>query len=138
MPASPPAPTVLTFADSAPVAERLAACKAYLAAEGTALRARHEAGASGLEIVHARAATIDAMLARLFDHALAGYTADHGKPPAPVALVALGGYGRGELSPLSDIDVMFLLPAKTKPAAVKPLLERLSNEVLYPLWDSGL
>ncbi len=78
------------------------------------------------------------MLARLFDHALAGYTADHGKPPAPVALVALGGYGRGELSPLSDIDVMFLLPAKTKPAAVKPLLERLSNEVLYPLWDSGL
>ena len=138
MPASPSAPAPLTFADAAPVAERLAACKAFLAAEGAALRARHEAGASGLEIVHARAATIDAMLARLFDHALAGYTAAHGKPPAPVALVALGGYGRGELSPLSDVDVMFLLPAKTKPAAVKPLLERLSNEVLYPLWDSGL
>src|SRR5476649_2400812 len=62
-----PAPSPLTFADGAPVAERLAACKAYLLAEGAALRARHEAGASGLELVHARAASMDAMLTRLFD-----------------------------------------------------------------------
>src|SRR6185295_5961222 len=101
---------------NAPVAERLAACKAFLQAEGAALRARHDAGATGLEIVHARAAFMDAMLARLFDHAVAGFTAANGKLPAPVALLALGGYGRGELNPLSDIDVMFLFPAKTKPA----------------------
>jgi [protein-PII] uridylyltransferase len=132
---SPPfVPAPLTFADGASVAERLAACKAYLSAEGAKLRARHEAGASGLELVHARAASMDAMLTRLFDHAVAGF----GPLPAPVALVALGGYGRSELNPLSDVDVMFLFPAKTKPATVKPLMERLSNEVLYPLWDSGL
>jgi [protein-PII] uridylyltransferase len=52
--------------------------------------------------------------------------------------VALGGYGRGELSPLSDVDVMFLFPSKTKPADAKPLQEHLTNEILYPLWDCGL
>jgi len=134
----PAAPAFLAFAADAPVADRLAACKAYLAAEGAALRARHDAGAPGLEIVRARAATMDTMLKGLFDHAITTFTAKQGKLPAPVALVALGGYGRGELSPLSDIDVMFLFPAKTKPAVTKPLLEHLSNEVLYPLWDSGL
>jgi [protein-PII] uridylyltransferase len=131
-------PPALTFAEGASVAARLAACKAYLQAEGAAIRARHEAGASGLEVVRARAVVMDTMLAQLFDRAVAGFTAEHGKLPAPVALVALGGYGRGELSPLSDVDVMFLFPAKTRPATVKPLMERLSNEVLYPLWDSGL
>lgn len=138
MSASPPPTAPLAFADSASAAERLAACKAFLAAEGAALRSRHEAGASGLEIVHARSAAMDAMLARLFDRAVTGFTTAHGKLPAAVALVALGGYGRSELNPLSDVDVMFLFPAKTKPAVVKPLLEHLSNEVLYPLWDSGL
>jgi [protein-PII] uridylyltransferase len=56
----------------------------------------------------------------------------------PVALLALGGYGRGELAPWSDIDVMFLFPAKTKPADAKPLQEHLTQEILYLLWDCGL
>ncbi|MBS0662546.1 MAG: [protein-PII] uridylyltransferase [Verrucomicrobia bacterium] len=133
----PPAPE-LTFADDAPVPERLAACKAYLQAGDALLRKRHEAGASGLEVARARADLMDAMIARLFDHALAGFTRTVGKPPAAVALLALGGYGRSELSPLSDIDVMFLFPAKTRPPTVKPLLEYLTQEILYPLWDSGL
>ncbi|HND61762.1 MAG TPA: [protein-PII] uridylyltransferase [Opitutaceae bacterium] len=133
-----PAAPVLTFADDAPVAERLAACKAYLQAGDALLRRRHEAGASGLEIARARADLMDAMMVRLFDHALGGFTRTAGKPPAAVALLALGGYGRRELSPLSDIDVMFLFPAKTRQPTVKPLLEHLTQEILYPLWDSGL
>ncbi|RFC50122.1 MAG: [protein-PII] uridylyltransferase [Verrucomicrobia bacterium] len=140
MPASGPPhlPAPLVFASDATAAQRLVRCKAYLAAENAAIRARHEAGASGLEIVHARAAAMDAMLVGLFDFALAFYTAAHGKPPAPLALIALGGYGRSELSPLSDVDVMFLFPAKTKPASIKPMIESISNNVLYPLWDCGL
>lgn len=128
----------LAFPDNASPAERLAACKAYLQAHGAELRARHQAGASGLEIAHERSATLDRMLIRLFDNALATFIRTQGKPPAPVTLVALGGYGRGELSPLSDVDVMFLFPAKTKPAAIKAFLEHLTNEILYPLWDCGL
>ena len=128
----------LSFAPGISVADRLAACKAYLQAENRDLHARHEAGASGLEIAHQRAATIDRLLQQLFALAVDDYQRTQGKLPAPVALIALGGYGRGELSPLSDVDVMFLFPAKTRPAAVKPLLEHLTNEILYPLWDCGL
>ena len=53
-------------------------------------------------------------------------------------LVLGGGYGRGELSPLSDVDVMFLFPTKTKPADAKPLQQHLTDEILYILWDCGL
>jgi [protein-PII] uridylyltransferase len=102
------------------------------------IRMHHDAGEAGLRIAQARAGMIDEMLARLFDYALEAYRRARGEPPSPVCLIALGGYGRHELSPLSDIDVMFLFPAKTKPAVVKPLQEHLVNEVLYVLWDCDL
>ncbi len=128
----------LRFVGEIPIAERLAACKEFLKVETAALRARHEAGAGGLVITHERADIIDALLLRLFDYAMAAYERAHGPLPAPVTLVALGGYGRRELSPWSDIDVMFLFPTKTKPAVAKPLQQHLTNEILYILWDCGL
>ncbi|MEF8729171.1 MAG: [protein-PII] uridylyltransferase [Accumulibacter sp.] len=53
--------------------------------------------------------------------------------PASLALVAVGGYGRGELYPASDIDLLVLLPAE----ADGPLAERLERLVCL-LWDIGL
>jgi [protein-PII] uridylyltransferase len=129
----------LAFAPGASASERLTACKVFLREEMAALKARHEAGASGLEIVRRRSEIMDEMLKRLFDYALASYGADgRDERPTTVALVALGGYGRGELSPWSDLDVMFLFPAKTKLATIKPFQEHLTKEILYPLWDCGL
>ncbi len=128
----------LLFVGETPVAKRLAACKAFLRLESAMIRMRHDAGESGLAVARARAAMIDVMLAHLFDYATASYARQHGELPTPVALVALGGFGRGELSPLSDIDLMFLFPSKAKPSAVKPLQEHLTNEILYILWDCGL
>ena len=128
----------LLFVGEVSVADRLAVCKEFLKTETAALRAQHEAGASGLAIAHGRAATIDALLSHLFDYAIGAYARAHGTLPTPVALVALGGYGRGELSPWSDIDVMFLFPTKTKPAVAKPLQQHLTSEILYILWDCGL
>ena len=128
----------LRFTADASVAERLAACKEFLREEMGTLRARHQAGATGLAITHERADVIDAVMVRLFDHAMASYERRQGPPSVPVALVALGGYGRRELSPWSDIDLMFLFPTKTKPAVAKPLQEHLSQEILYILWDCGL
>jgi UTP:GlnB (protein PII) uridylyltransferase len=49
------------------------------------------------------------------------------------ALVALGGYGRQELYPFSDIDLMLLYDP-----AWEEDLNSLAEAVLYPLWDSGL
>jgi [protein-PII] uridylyltransferase len=128
----------LNFQGEVPKAQRLAACKTFLRLENAMIRMHHDAGEPGLKIVHARAAMIDEMLPPLFDYALESYRRAHGEVAIPVCLVALGGYGRHELSPLSDIDVMFLFPSKVKPAAVKPLQEHLVNEILYLLWDCDL
>ena len=128
----------LQFSGTVPVAARLVACKEFLRTETAALQARHAAGASGLQIVHDRAQTIDEILVHLFNYAIDSYAQKLGTQPTPVTLVALGGYGRGELSPLSDVDVMFLFPTKTKPADAKPLQQHLTDEILYILWDCGL
>jgi len=128
----------LNFQGELPVAKRLAACKTFLRLEGAMIRMHHDAGESGLQIAQARSSMIDVMLTHLFDYAVQGYQKLHGELPSPVALVALGGYGRQELCPLSDIDLMFLYSAKVKAPLMKPLLEHLTNEILYILWDCGL
>src|SRR5438067_1260390 len=50
-----------------------------------------------------------------------------------LAIVAVGGYGRGEMAPFSDIDLLFLLPYKQTPHT-----EQVIEYLLYQLWDLGL
>lgn len=50
-----------------------------------------------------------------------------------VCLVALGGYGREELFPFSDIDIMILYRPE-----ISGQVEKVTDSVLYPLWDTGL
>src|SRR5580658_7277909 len=128
----------LAFLPEAGGADRIAACKTFLRDAMADLRERHDQGASGLEVENGRAAIIDALISRLFDHAIARYASRRGPTPAAVSMIALGGYGRGELAPWSDIDVMFLYPMKSKPAVVEPFQAHLTREVLYPLWDCAL
>ncbi len=128
----------LNFTGDVPTAKRLSACKTFLRLESAMIRMRHDAGESGLVVAQARSGMVDVMLRHLFDYAVASYERRHEQLPAPVALLAIGGYGRGELSPFSDIDIMFLFPAKVKLAVIQPLQEHLINEILYILWDCGL
>ncbi len=50
-----------------------------------------------------------------------------------MSVVAYGGYGRGELAPKSDIDLLFVLPYKKTPRS-----EQMVEYMLYTLWDLGL
>ena len=51
---------------------------------------------------------------------------------APIAIAAVGGYGRGTLAPGSDIDLLFILPEKQTPSG-----EQVTEYILYMLWDLG-
>ncbi|MSU47393.1 MAG: [protein-PII] uridylyltransferase [Lacunisphaera sp.] len=127
-----------SFTSASSPAARLAACKEYLAAESERIRQKHRAGEPGQNIVQAIAGMIDRLLQPLFSYAHEAWRKQHGEPPSPVCLIALGGYGRSELNPLSDIDVMFLYPSAAQSKELAPFQQHLSDEILYPLWDLGL
>jgi [protein-PII] uridylyltransferase len=111
--------------------------KNFLKVETHRLKMRHRAGAGGRLICQARAGVLDVLVRHMMQEVLS--------PPAggaegpSVAVIAIGGYGRGELNPFSDLDVMFLHDGtgvfQGKPNAC---LESVMKGVLYPLWDIGL
>ncbi|MFJ4469409.1 [protein-PII] uridylyltransferase [Streptomyces sp. NPDC089424] len=74
-----------------------------------------------------------AALAGLTDDWLAGLFGAGAEGLRGVSLVAVGGYGRGELSPRSDLDLL-LLHDNGDPAAIAALADR----IWYPVWDLGL
>src|SRR4051794_14473083 len=71
-------------------------------------------------------------LARLTDAWLGELAGQAGVNVGGVALVAVGGYGRGELSPFSDLDLVLLHSSETPASYAEMLAERL----WYPIWDS--
>lgn len=79
----------------------------------------------------ARADAADATCAAAFARALRLQRPDDPEDHRGVALVAVGGYGRRELSPRSDLDVVLVHADGVD-------VGRLAAEVWYPLWDAGL
>src|SRR5881227_1255590 len=108
--------------------------KKFLKVEEHRLRLKHQAGGGGREICARRAELVDVLLQYVFGAAETS-ARGNGTAKVPLALVALGGYGRGELNPFSDIDVMLLHDQEKK--GISPHLEEMVQQVLYLLWDSG-
>ncbi|PYL72530.1 MAG: [protein-PII] uridylyltransferase, partial [Verrucomicrobia bacterium] len=108
--------------------------KKFLKVEEHRLRLKHQAGHGGREICAHRADLVDVLLRYVFGAAFTA-TRPEEASGAPLALIALGGYGRGELNPFSDIDVMLLHRQGAK--KISPHLEEMVEQVLYLLWDSG-
>ena len=99
------------------------AAVARLIEELDALERAYSRGHHGRWSASRRAGFVDTCLRELFADA---------DPPAGLALVALGGYGRGRLSPRSDFDLLIAHDG-SDPQGVASLAEAL----LYPLWDAG-
>ncbi|HUI06515.1 MAG TPA: [protein-PII] uridylyltransferase [Verrucomicrobiae bacterium] len=119
-------------------AEILNVYKKFLKVEEHRLRMLHRAGAGGREIAQGRAHVMDVVLRHVFKAADDHYRQAHSGEAVPISLVAIGGYGRGELSPCSDIDLMFLHGSAGRTAAHHPYLKEIVEQILYMLWDVGL
>jgi [protein-PII] uridylyltransferase len=100
-----------------------------------AILERHREGAGGQEVVRAISALTDGVISDLFQ-AIAGET--QGAGPAPLALVATGGYGRRELAPRSDIDLLALLPGGGADAPARARANLVAEHLHRALWDVGL
>ncbi|HLZ82202.1 MAG TPA: bifunctional uridylyltransferase/uridylyl-removing protein, partial [Caulobacteraceae bacterium] len=94
---------------------------------------RLENGAGGLETARLLAGVTDEVITALYDFA-ATHVFRVRNPTAGerLALLAVGGYGRGALAPFSDIDLLFLRPYKQTAHA-----ENVIEFMLYALWDLG-
>ena len=96
------------------------------------LKVRHAEGASGQESVRTHARLMDEVIFSLTRLVAADAEAAR-LDPTPLVVTALGGYGRGELHPLSDIDLMVVYEGE-----LTPYVQRMMQELLYSLWDLGL
>src|SRR5208283_4715672 len=94
------------------------------------IRGAFATGATGAATVAARSAAVDELIVGLWTRAVA-------QTPAlgqGIAVLAVGGYGRRELFPYSDVDLLYLLDGKVSEAEIKQPIRRISQQ----LWDCGI
>jgi [protein-PII] uridylyltransferase len=92
----------------------------------------HRAGGSGHTVVRLQSAAMDRIVAVLWERACAAAGEEHAA--SPLSLVAIGGYGRRDLAPFSDVDLLVLHGAGEPDAYAKAASQRF----LYALWDLRL
>src|SRR6516164_9644387 len=108
--------------------------KAALAAGRAEIRRRFEAAADGDAAVREQSFLMDQLIRALFDLVTQEiYPLPNPTSGERLAIIAVGGYGRGELAPYSDVDLLFLFPYKRTPHT-----EQVVEYLLYLLWDLGL
>jgi [protein-PII] uridylyltransferase len=108
------------------------ALRRFLKIEDRRLRMRHQIGDAGLQTAAARSFVLDLAVDHAFQRAINAGGSPHPEQTA-CALVAIGGYGRAELAPFSDVDLL-CISSGSKLAEMKKVSERL----LRLLWDAGI
>ncbi|MSO75470.1 MAG: [protein-PII] uridylyltransferase [Alphaproteobacteria bacterium] len=112
----------------------LALAKDSLNGARARIRRRFEAGMPVAALMAAEALAVDRLITVLLDFAATHvYPAANPTTADRLAVIAVGGYGRGELAPYSDVDLLFLIPYKRTPR-----VEQIVEFALYLLWDMGL
>ena len=98
-----------------------------LHAQQAALEELWRQGLSGHELLHRHTTLVDDFIIEQFTRSPA---IQNNK--GQIALIALGGYGRRELYPFSDIDLLLLHDWRSG-----KIMQEVSETILYPLWDAG-
>lgn len=88
-------------------------------------------GSRGIYTAEQLASIVDSELIKIFNRSIQDNLISN-KKADEITLVAVGGYGRSELAPFSDIDIMLLANDRSL------WVEDVSQKVLYSLWDTGL
>jgi [protein-PII] uridylyltransferase len=101
------------------------------------LRERLEAGGSVEDYLRGRARLADSVVLGLLHIASVSTGMRGNNMVAPLAAVAVGGYGRSELAPGSDLDLLFLLPETSQPRGGAAATAACLNAVIAGLWDLG-
>ncbi len=110
-----------------------ALARGYVQNARAALLEKHRAGAGGLETVAAYSAMMDELICQLFSVIGTDFLRRYPTDNPQCTIIAQGGYGRAELNPHSDIDLLFIYSWK-----VSPFVEAVTEKLLYTLWDAGL
>ncbi len=100
-------------------------CRQALKQSQQHLKQQFDQGVPVADLVYQRAAFVDEILQQIWQQFIDDKT--------PVSLVAVGGYGRGELHPYSDVDLLILLDESVSDAPPASL-----SDFLTQLWDIGL
>jgi [protein-PII] uridylyltransferase len=113
---------------------RLKACRAEVEAIRSHARVLFDGGATGIQVAAAISEATEAFVKRVFDETVNGLPEESRSFVSKnVSLIAVGGTGRGELSPYSDVDLLFLI----RPAAKQAASDCISQAV-RDYWDAGL
>ncbi len=107
----------------------------FLKLEEHRLKLEHLHGEGGRELTQRRADVISVMLRHLWAGAWETHQKAHLEKAPRIALLAVGGFGRGELNPYSDIDILFLYPNENGKTAAQ--VNDIVQHILYMLWDIG-
>jgi [protein-PII] uridylyltransferase len=109
------------------------AVRGFLADLRRYLEELHRTSSSGRRVNEANSDQMDRLVRRLYELAEELYIAQGGRVSAGVAMIAVGGYARREMSILSDVDLLLLYRGD-----LSPFVEFLAERLQYWLWDAGL
>jgi [protein-PII] uridylyltransferase len=115
------------------IEDHLSLFKRFLTVEEKHLMEQHRAGADGITVCRSRSYLIDVLISRIYTFAAEEYKEKGIKSSHKISLIATGGYGRSELNPFSDIDIMFIYENK-----MSDFVKYIAEKTLYTLWDVGL
>jgi [protein-PII] uridylyltransferase len=113
--------------------EAMGVLRQYVRDETARTRAAHLAGAGGIAVTRQLAAVIDQVVVESYHFLWRSPLFSQPRRPPRVGVVAVGGYGRGDLNPSSDLDIVVLHPPQEDDLSTQFMIQ-----LTYFLMDMGL